>query len=478
MKKKVQIRENDEKKSKQCEFGKSLWYCVLFVLDYLFFLVLMPICGVSFWIGAYYFLQYLHDSEKGLIRWKFLIAMIISGIIFTAKHVARSPIYKFMRDRIKSEVAFFTISKIYIYSFALCSTILFAGFFDVSNESEKAAANNATAKYGVLRFIGATTNNITDNFTRVDLPEKPVSPQEAKSEMYLCIIYVIIGFVGLFRLNCRPHLAGGGGDIGREKTAEDVFLFPVTLFDTTWKKNKFLYILDSIFSVFIVGTLVILVWRGAWCLLDQTIFPGNETYLLSGWISLGIGYSIVFATFALQRFMKILIRMYHGWKRLVIIDTYVVISFCGTINIWRGIWILLEEYVNLENSLTNCVILHFLSFFILVIFNSSNTLLVRGVYIDAEENGEDCVEFPCYYFRLRFQEKQKKKTLVELNNVTNKVLNVEKKDDCRLNDDRDKKSETEIISEINHQQVPLIVNDSPNTGNGEVNSNNDEKPNS
>ncbi|XP_065207207.1 uncharacterized protein fusl isoform X4 [Planococcus citri] len=245
-----------------------------------------------------------------------------------------------------------------------------------------------------------------------------------------------------------------------------------------WKKNKFLYILDSIFSVFIVGTLVILVWRGAWCLLDQTIFPGNETYLLSGWISLGIGYSIVFATFALQRFMKILIRMYHGWKRLVIIDTYVVISFCGTINIWRGIWILLEEYVNLENSLTNCVILHFLSFFILVIFNSSNTLLVRGVYIDAEENGEDCVEFPCYYFRLRFQEKQKKKTLVELNNVTNKVLNVEKKDDCRLNDDRDKKSETEIISEINHQQVPLIVNDSPNTGNGEVNSNNDEKPNS
>ncbi|XP_065207206.1 uncharacterized protein fusl isoform X3 [Planococcus citri] len=282
--------------------------------------------------------------------------------------------------------------------------------------------------------------------------------------------------VTLFICRRLINLVGGHG-VADDSCPEDVFLFP-TMFETEWKKNKFLYILDSIFSVFIVGTLVILVWRGAWCLLDQTIFPGNETYLLSGWISLGIGYSIVFATFALQRFMKILIRMYHGWKRLVIIDTYVVISFCGTINIWRGIWILLEEYVNLENSLTNCVILHFLSFFILVIFNSSNTLLVRGVYIDAEENGEDCVEFPCYYFRLRFQEKQKKKTLVELNNVTNKVLNVEKKDDCRLNDDRDKKSETEIISEINHQQVPLIVNDSPNTGNGEVNSNNDEKPNS
>ncbi|XP_065207205.1 uncharacterized protein fusl isoform X2 [Planococcus citri] len=294
----------------------------------------------------------------------------------------------------------------------------------------------------------------------------------------ITVVIVLISYVGLFCTKTVRNITSSPFALITDRR-QGYFDVP-TLFQWSniWKKNKFLYILDSIFSVFIVGTLVILVWRGAWCLLDQTIFPGNETYLLSGWISLGIGYSIVFATFALQRFMKILIRMYHGWKRLVIIDTYVVISFCGTINIWRGIWILLEEYVNLENSLTNCVILHFLSFFILVIFNSSNTLLVRGVYIDAEENGEDCVEFPCYYFRLRFQEKQKKKTLVELNNVTNKVLNVEKKDDCRLNDDRDKKSETEIISEINHQQVPLIVNDSPNTGNGEVNSNNDEKPNS
>ena len=56
-----------------------------------------------------------------------------------------------------------------------------------------------------------------------------------------------------------------------------------------------------------------------------------------------------------------------------------------------------------ENSLRNCILLHFLSFFILVIFNASNTLLVRGVYIDAGENVEECVEFPCYYFRLRFQ---------------------------------------------------------------------------
>lgn len=58
-----------------------------------------------------------------------------------------------------------------------------------------------------------------------------------------------------------------------------------------------------------------------------------------------------------------------------------------------------------ENSLKNCILLHFLSFFILVIFNASNTLLVRGVYIDAGENVEECVEFPCYYFRLRFQVK-------------------------------------------------------------------------
>jgi hypothetical protein len=40
---------------------------------------------------------------------------------------------------------------------------------------------------------------------------------------------------------------------------------------------------------------------------------------------------------------------------------------------------------------------------LLMLINCSNSVLVRGVYIDAEEEGGKCVVFPCYYLRLFFQ---------------------------------------------------------------------------
>lgn len=41
--------------------------------------------------------------------------------------------------------------------------------------------------------------------------------------------------------------------------------------------------------------------------------------------------------------------------------------------------------------------------------NCSNSVLVRGVYIDAEEPGGQCVIFPVYYIRLYFQKERNKK---------------------------------------------------------------------
>lgn len=45
-----------------------------------------------------------------------------------------------------------------------------------------------------------------------------------------------------------------------------------------------LYILDCMFSVFVIGTLVVFVWRGAWVLLDIFLFPEDITW--SSWVSL------------------------------------------------------------------------------------------------------------------------------------------------------------------------------------------------
>jgi hypothetical protein len=44
-----------------------------------------------------------------------------------------------------------------------------------------------------------------------------------------------------------------------------------------------------------------------------------------------------------------------------------------------------------------------------MLLNCSNSVLVRGVYIDAEEPAGQCVVFPVYYIRLFFQKERSKK---------------------------------------------------------------------
>lgn len=55
------------------------------------------------------------------------------------------------------------------------------------------------------------------------------------------------------------------------------------------------------------------------------------------------------------------------------------------------------------------LICHGVSFVLLVMLNCSNSVLVRGVYIDAEEPAGQCVVFPIYYIRLFFQRERVKK---------------------------------------------------------------------
>lgn len=52
---------------------------------------------------------------------------------------------------------------------------------------------------------------------------------------------------------------------------------------------------------------------------------------------------------------------------------------------------------------------HGISFILLALLNCANSILVRGVYIDAEEPAGQCVIFPIYYIRLFFQKERTKK---------------------------------------------------------------------
>ncbi|KAG8223605.1 hypothetical protein J437_LFUL004129 [Ladona fulva] len=134
------------------------------------------------------------------------------------------------------------------------------------------------------------------------------------------------------------------------------------------------YIVDCLLSVLVIGTLVVVVWRGAWNLLDQLLFPEREDW--SAWGSLVLGYGLVIFVFSLQVPVQALCSHLQGIWRLIVADLYLFLSFCGTVNVWRGVWNLLNVY--------------FLP--ALMLFGCSNSILVRGVLLDGEESGGNCVE--------------------------------------------------------------------------------------
>ncbi|XP_011310790.1 uncharacterized protein fusl isoform X1 [Fopius arisanus] len=168
-----------------------------------------------------------------------------------------------------------------------------------------------------------------------------------------------------------------------------------------------LYVLDCVFSVGVVGTLVVFVWRGIWVLLDHHLFPENREYSAIG--SMVIGYILVAITFCLQPVMRYVCSRLEGLPRLLAADAFLFLSFLGTVNVWRGIWGLLEVWLFPENVALSCWITHIGCFLFLGLLNCSNSILVRGVYIDAEEEEGKCVVFPCHYLRLFFKIEREKK---------------------------------------------------------------------
>lgn len=122
----------------------------------------------------------------------------------------------------------------------------------------------------------------------------------------------------------------------------------------------------------------------------------------------------------------------EGLQRVAAADIFLFFSFIGTINVWRGVWHVLDNYfltgtfqIRTTTTITKVLIVfslsctddkelgdwitHGVSMILLILLNCSNSVLVRGVYIDAEEPAGQCVIFPVYYIRLFFQKERTKK---------------------------------------------------------------------
>lgn len=160
--------------------------------------------------------------------------------------------------------------------------------------------------------------------------------------------------------------------------------------------------------------------------------------------SQAIGYGLVAVTFSMQSLMKWACDRLNGWRRIVVADLFLAFSFVGTVNVWRGIWQLLDiyflpgkfahlirhslrkVYISYNHStlsddrMLGDFISHTGSFVLLALLNCSNSVLVRGVYIDAEEPNGQCVVFPIYYIRLFFEKERTKKQQKHLESTLEK----------------------------------------------------------
>ncbi|XP_045528230.1 uncharacterized protein LOC123716510 [Pieris brassicae] len=169
-------------------------------------------------------------------------------------------------------------------------------------------------------------------------------------------------------------------------------------------KETALYILDCLFSVTVIGSLVVVVWGGLWGLIDIYLYPDDP--VKSCWMSLIVGYSMVFVTFSLQAPMRWVVARLQGAPRLVIADVYHFLSFASTVNVWRAVWGFLDIYFLPDSPLLSNWSCHVVSLALLILLNCSNSILVRGVYIDAEEPAGECVIFSCHYLRHFFQKER------------------------------------------------------------------------
>uniref|UniRef100_A0A182NTS8 Uncharacterized protein n=1 Tax=Anopheles dirus TaxID=7168 RepID=A0A182NTS8_9DIPT len=223
------------------------------------------------------------------------------------------------------------------------------------------------------------------------------------------VLYVVLITAGcLFILACLKGVRNVMGTpfLIINDSRREYFDVP-TYFKITGSKDPGLYVLDCMFSVLVIGSLVVFVWRGLWVLLDLKLFP--EDHGTSAWASIIIGYCVTGVTFSLQPLMRWTCDRLTGFWRVVVADLFLFFSFIGTINVWRGVWQALDTYFLPDQPLLSNWITHGAALVLLILLNCSNSVLVRGVYIDAEEPAGQCVVFPVYYIRLFFQKERKKK---------------------------------------------------------------------
>ncbi|XP_074663099.1 uncharacterized protein LOC141915459 [Tubulanus polymorphus] len=110
-------------------------------------------------------------------------------------------------------------------------------------------------------------------------------------------------------------------------------------------KTPYNWFLDILFTTVVIHGLVVFVWRGSWVFLDAILYPDDKTK--SSWVSLIIGYLICFIYVFWQKLAAIISRKLASktiWLS-IFESVYWIIGIHGSLNVWRGVWGLLNVFL-------------------------------------------------------------------------------------------------------------------------------------
>jgi len=106
------------------------------------------------------------------------------------------------------------------------------------------------------------------------------------------------------------------------------------------------YTFDFIFNEFVEAPFVVIAWRGLYNLSDLYIYPDNKS--ISMLISFTIGYSLFFFLALLQiPFIQCIIKKQQQILYSIISIIFHLFAFISVVQIWRSLWIICEQYINI-----------------------------------------------------------------------------------------------------------------------------------
>ncbi|UJR28652.1 hypothetical protein I4U23_009884 [Adineta vaga] len=154
-------------------------------------------------------------------------------------------------------------------------------------------------------------------------------------ESGICIIFLLI-MKSVYNLNSAPYLIAIDTD--------SYFLLGSKYTITT---NNFLqYTFDFFYYEFVEAPLLIVTWRGLYNLSDSYIFP--ESRQLSMIVSFASGYLLYFLLALIQiPVVRCLIKQRRHILHAIVSNIFHLIAFLSVVQIWRSLWIICEQYLNI-----------------------------------------------------------------------------------------------------------------------------------